>query len=207
LSRRRRREGPAPPRKLAPPRPEGRAAPPAAWGQNLEALALPANAAVGRSGSRAQRYDVFALMYFHPLNLDGSRFETAWYDAVRRLQEDLAILHRTQGTSDAIRVTGAGQIGALAMAPARSEAELVRFVTSGFGAARLEAGLRVFRALAAMTPWRARLIMALAEPEAISGREVNWRQAVRRLTGTIDRREAGRLVREVAAELAQAYLG
>lgn len=99
------KQGPTSPRVIAPDPPPG------AWGVNEAALDMKANSDVelrfnpSVDGKRRTRQDVFALLYFRP----GSRMGDAAYAAVRRLQEDMAILHRTQGACDAIRTAGAHQ--------------------------------------------------------------------------------------------------
>lgn len=173
----------------------GRGAPPETWGPNEAALKLDANAEVdvtferGMPAPRRVRYDVFALLFHTP----ASRLAAQSYDAVRRYQTDLAILHRTQGASDAIRATGAGQTGAIAM------------VTADFAAVRVQAGERIAKALERMTKPNARLLQELCDPEVIAGRIPNWHAIVQRLRGETDRRKRGAHVIDACDDLAAAY--
>lgn len=178
------------------------------WGGiDPAAMGMPSNSDVtadrdfsGRV-SRAMRYDVFSLLFYTPQ----SRLAPTSYDAVRRLQADMAILHRTQGAMDVQRTTGSGQTGALAV------------VTEDFSITRVLAGKRVEQALhgwhrpgdgmwvAGMEPWAARLIRDLCEPEIINGQRQNWHAVVTRHTGEMDRHERGKIVRTACDDLAESY--
>jgi hypothetical protein len=142
------RHKPSPPRRISDPAESARrGVSPDSWGVNEDALKLKANADVDTrqdrdvEGKRRVRYDIFARMYYRGTpeqDRAGRTLGTPDYDAVRRLQADVAVLHRTQGAMDAIRATGAGQMGALAV------------VTEDFSHARVLAGDRVDEVLAGM---------------------------------------------------------
>jgi hypothetical protein len=218
---------PAPPRIIAPE------PPPAQWGVNEDALDMEANADVelrfnpSVDGKRRTRQDVFALLYFRP----GSRMSDHAYAAARRLQEDMAILHRTQGACDAIRTAGQNQTGALAV------------VTEDFALARVHAGERIDRVLdgyrdahgvwhpSGMKPWAASLIRALCEQQiapavevvearVIPGRDeakrpippppeqqarAHWKALVRKHTNEKRPSQAGEMVRLATDALAESY--
>lgn len=167
---------------------------PSAEGPNNHALALAANANVEANFDaahrikRAMRYDVFSLLFYAP----ASKLLPTSYDAVRRLQADLAILHRTQGTSDAIRSTTSGA-GSLAAA------------VTGFSATRADAGERINDVLTGMKPWSARLIRELCETEVTRGQTPNWHAIVQRHTGETNRVRRGELVRTACDDLAAAW--
>lgn len=186
---------PSQPRRIPDPAEAARRGIPSEWGVNESALELAANADIetkqDRSveGKRRVRYDIFALLYYRP----GSKLSTPAYDAVRRLQSDMAVLHRTQGATDAIRASGVGQTGALAV------------VSENFSLTRVLAGERVDDALAAMTAWCAKLIRELCEVEVIRGQTPNWQAIVSKHTG--ERRHLAKYdhVRTAANDLAESY--
>lgn len=179
---------------------------PADWGHNEEALKLKANQDVETTqdrsveGKRRIRYDIFARLYYGP----GSKLSTPAYDAVRRLQADIAVLHRTQGASDAIRNAGAAQTGALAVVATnfsltqREAGERVALVLNG---GRLPSG----RTTPGMTPWCARLMRGLCETEATRGETPNWQAIVQRCTGELRRLARYDHVRTAAEDLAASY--
>lgn len=149
---------------------------------------------------RHQRFDVFSLLYFPPR---GRMLRTS-YLAVRRLQEDMAALHRTQGACDAIRSSGKGQTGAIAA------------FTEDFALARIRAGDRIESVLngwytptrmfiEGTEPWAAKLLRELCESEVVRGQTPNWHAIVSRHTGEMDRAERGRLVRRACDDLAESY--
>lgn len=179
---------------------------PSRWGIDPALLALPVNEDVDTSRdaagrvSRAMRWDVFELMRMRSAN-----FPLEHYEAVRRLQRDIAILHRTQG--------GSGALGAMGQAAEPLQA----WMTEDFSIARVLAALRLngrpptenwpdgeLGVLARMTPWCAALLLALSE-NVISGGAVNWQATVRRITGETDRLRRAALVKQAAANLAAAY--
>lgn len=159
---------------------------PDAWGADPVALSLPANAGVavetdlrGRV-ARARRQDVFDL-----LRGRGSLSQSA-FDAVRRLQADLAVLHRSSAATLAPRVDRSRR-------------------SADFDDARRSAGARAGRALAISGPASARLLSALCEPGAVMGRSADWRAAVERETGERLPDAQGARVRAACENLAEAY--
>lgn len=213
--KRRRHNQPSAPRVIADPAEGARLSKggkPSDWGVDTETLedrALAASQAVEiKSDYRGVitgrwRYDCFELLYRR--RSSESHFPDAWYFAIRRLQTDLAILHRTQGASDAIRVTGKGAVAALSVAQSNEDAELRRFVISGFGMPRVQAGERIYDVLTRIAKPGARLLLALCEPEIASGQSVNWHATVTKHRGEYDRHNRGKIVREACGELARAY--
>lgn len=136
---------------------------------------------------RVRREDVFEVMHTHPR----SKLTTAAYQAVRRFQGDLAILHRTTGAQDAVRTTCRG---------ARS------WVTENFALARVEAGDRVQEVLDGIPLYRHRqLIRTLCEHEVVRGSQPNWRWVCQQVMGTTDRVKQADDVREAAEALAESY--
>lgn len=156
---------------------------PTMWGTNDAALSLPANKDVSQEQEtrtktrRVFRYDCFATVRLTP----------AQFSAVRRLQEDLAIRYRVEG-SDRMseHVDGSGS------------ADLVT-------ARSMDAGERLDLVLATMTPWHAKLLLALSIPAVVEGKQVNWKQTVRELLGTIDRNVQAHKVKVAAEGLRQAW--
>lgn len=173
---------------------------PAKWGLAHDNLGLEANAEVVVEGEtrknteRAMRWDVFRLML---MRCKEGEFPLAHYEAVRRLERDIAILHRTQG------ITGNGPY---------SPDPLQVWLTEDFSINRLLAALRLYGrplvekgVLRLIKPHTAILLLALCLPEVVEGRRVNWQDTVKRLTGEMDRLERGKIVRAACADLAQAY--
>jgi hypothetical protein len=168
MSRKRARSRPADPMEIARRRAAERERDrdPANWGLDRGALDLPANAhvearkdAAGRL-ARARRQDVFDLM-----RARGALGQAA-HDAVRRLQDDIALLHRT--------VAGGGDY-----APRVDQTRDPQSFTDS----RHRAGLRVEAVLARAGPASARLLIALIEAEVVLGRPADWREVVSRETG------------------------
>ena len=161
---------------------------PSAWGLNAEALDMPANSAVIRQGdvtgrtARARRQDVFDLF------LRRGSLSQGGHDAVRRLQDDLAVLHRTQtGCHDFTpRVD-------------RSRAP------ESFSEARQSAGLRIQSALQLAGAASGRLISALCETDVVIGAASDWRVIVLRETGERLPDAQGALLRVACENLAGAY--
>ncbi len=142
---------------------------PAAWGPNLAALDLPANHAVtaeqtGGAAARRktclQRRDVFDRFFA------AGALKAEALDAVRRLQNDVARLHRS----------GAG-VGPYAPRIDSSA------TADGFTAARHAAGRRIEEALAFAGEASGRLLLGLCDPAAALGCAADWRAAVQRHTG------------------------
>lgn len=157
---------------------------PATWGVNSDALNLPANADVVSEGAtrknetRSQRFDVFSRFY-----RDGS-LARAGLEAVRRLQDDLSTLHRTDGAS------GSGVI-----VPMKPDGELATVLAGQ----RIEAA----RKYTGAHSWA--ILMAICEAPIVSGRQVDWRFAVESVSRERQPNAQGALVRAAAMNLADAY--
>jgi hypothetical protein len=161
---------------------------PATWGADLAALSLPANAQVtaqlrpdGRV-ARAQRQDVFDT--FHAR---GS-LSRAGYDAVRRLQDDIATLHRTQSS----RIDYSPRVDRTRTA-------------DSFADRRLRAGERIEAAMALTGAASARLLTALCEADVVAGRAADWRAVVVAAAGERLPDAQGALIRAACENLAGAY--
>ena len=162
---------------------------PAAWGLDAEALTgLEAHDQVeisrdlaGRA-TRARRADVFE-------NLRGrGALSVGAYEAIRRLQGDMAILHRTEaGTGNfAPRVDQSRTPGA-------------------FAEVRHRAGLRIEAALTRAGPASAALLSALCEADVVLGRAEDWRAVVAHQTGERLADAQGAVLRAACENLAGAY--
>jgi hypothetical protein len=195
MARRRKTHGPASPMDIARRRQEARDATLAidcdaeAGGIAPGALALAVNAAVrvatdpaGRI-TRARRQDVFDLFQAR------GKLDPDAYQAVRRLQDDIAILHRV--------AMGGGDI-----APRVDRSR----TADGFSDARLAAGERIDAVLTRSGAASARLLVALCEPAVISGRGADWREVVARVTGERLPDAQGAILRVACENLAGAYL-
>ena len=152
-------------------------------------LSLPANADVrvqidpaGRI-ARAKRQDVFDLFQAR------GKLGPDAYQAVRRLQDDIAVLHRT--------AMGGGDI--------TPKVDRSR-TADGFSDARLAAGARIEAALDRAGPASARLLVALCEPAVIEGRGADWRDVVARVTGERLPDAQGAILRVACENLAGAYV-
>lgn len=131
---------------------------------------------------RARRQDVFDLLRAR------GRLSPAALDAVRRLQDDIACLHRTQ-------------TGGVSYAP-----RVDRSVDpQAFSDARRRAGARIEAALARAGSVSARLLAALCEPEVVLGRAADWRAVVERETGETLADAQGAILRMACENLAGAY--
>ena len=194
MARRRKTRGPAMPADIARRRIAARQAilvgdqPSDAGGLTPGALALAVNAAVrvetdpaGRI-TRARRQDVFDLFQAR------GKLGPDAYQAVRRLQDDIAVLHRV--------VTGGGDI-----APRVDRSR----TADGFSDARLAAGARIEAVLTLSGPASARLLVALCEPAVIEGRGGDWREVVGRVTGERLPDAQGAILRVACENLAGAY--
>ena len=161
---------------------------PQTWGVAVEALSLSANAdvrltaAVTGKVARVQRQDVFDLLRSR------GRLSDNACAAVRRLQDDLAILHRT--------ASGVGGY--------EPRVDCSRD-PQGFTDQRRRAALRVSGVLDRAGPASARLITALIEPDIVLGRPADWRAIVERETGERLGDAQGALVRMACENLAGAY--
>ena len=161
---------------------------PANWGADPVALALPANAEVvlavrdGGRGVRIQRQDVFET--FHAR---GS-LSPAGYAAIRRLQDDIAVLHRTITS----RIDYSPRVD-------RSR------TADGVADYRLRAGERIEAAMAFTGAASARLLTALCEPDMVHGRAADWRSVVAATAGERLPDAQGALIRAACENLAGAY--
>ena len=161
---------------------------PASWGVERAALRLAANidveATADRAGriSKVRRHDVFALLNSRGKLSDGA------LGAVRRLQDDIAHLHRAdQGVADFRPRVDASR---------RPET---------FGETRRRAGRRIEAALRLSGAASARLLAALCEADVVLGRPGDWRAVVRRETGETIPDAQGAILRAACENLAGAY--
>jgi hypothetical protein len=190
VSRKRRASRPSDPIEIARRRAQERAREQdvANWGLDSAALAMDANADVEtRSDTvgrvvRARRQDVFDLLRAR------GRLSPAAVDAVRRLQDDIACLHRTH-------------MGAVSYEP-RVDRSLH---AGGFDDIRRGAGARIEAALGKAGPVSARLLAALCEPDVVLGRSADWRTVVERETGETLPDAQGAILRMACENLAGAY--
>ncbi len=161
---------------------------PGNWGADAAALRLPANADVavdslpGGRVIRAQRQDVFET--FHAR---GS-LSPAGYAAIRRLQDDIAVLHRTITS----RIDYSPRVD-------RSR------TADGVADYRLRAGERIEAAMTLTGAASARLLTALCEPDVIHGRAADWRSVVAATAGERLPDAQGALIRAACENLAGAY--
>ncbi|HZZ34337.1 MAG TPA: hypothetical protein VFE03_01335 [Caulobacteraceae bacterium] len=190
MTKRRKTSRPADPMEIARRRAEerARAREPQTWGADPAALRLPANVQVdlqtdarGRV-SRARRVDVFELFRSR-----GS-LRPASYDAVRRLQDEIATLHRTPfaAVSYTPRVDSSRRPGVISDASHR-------------------AGRRIDQVLSLTGLANARLLAALCEIDMVLGRTPDWRATVVRETGERLADAQGARVRAACDNLAEAY--
>ena len=152
------------------------------------ALRLAVNAAVvvesdyaGRI-TRAKRQDVFDLFQAR------GKLGPDAYQAVRRFQNDIAVLHRVIG--------GGGDI-----TPRVDRSR----TADGFSDTRLAAGARIEAVLDRAGSSSARLLVALCEPAVIAGRGADWRDVVARVTGERLPDAQGAILRVACENLAGAY--
>lgn len=156
------------------------------WGVNADAIALAANEDVIHEGetrknvNRAMRWDAFALL------LSRRALSQDAHDAVRRLQKDIAIRHRSNGASDTIRAIGDAKRGDMLDS-------------------QIAAGERVDRAMRPLSERDRKLLRALAEREVIDGVIPDWHAVVRQITGAVDKNGHARHVRDAADALADSY--
>jgi hypothetical protein len=108
--------------------------------------------------------------------------------AVRRLQDDIACLHRTT-------------TGSVSYAPRVDRS----IDPQGFSDARRRAGARIEGVLSLAGPASARLVGALCEPEVVLGQAADWRGVVRRETGETLPDAQGAILRMACENLAGAY--
>ena len=190
VSRTRRSIRPSDPMELARKRAaeRTRATLPAEWGIDKSKLALTMNADVevkmdlaGRV-ARARRLDVFDTLSAR------GRLSPEALSAVRRLQNDVAVLHRTLS-------------GGVDFAPRVDRSINPDAFTDG----RRLAGGRIQAVLALAGPATARLLAALCEPELVGGAPADWRAIVARETGETLPDAQGALLRMACENLAGAY--
>ncbi len=186
MARKRNVRGPADPMDIARRRAAERD--PANWGLDPAALKLPANADVetrpgaGRKLLRARRVDVFDLFAAR------GRLSPLAVGAVRRLQADVALLHRTlsAGIDLAPRVD-------------RSRRE------DPFAGERLAAGERIAAVLALTGTASAQVLRALIEDDVVLGQAGRWRGIVERESGEALAEAQGAVLRAACDNLAGAY--
>jgi hypothetical protein len=190
MSRKRKAARPADPMEIARRRAEARALErdPATWGLDAGILARTVNEdVVTRTDAagkvvRARRQDVFELMSAR------GRISPAALTAVRRLQDDIACLHRTA-------------LGGVDYTPRVDRS----IDPQGFSDARRRAGERLEAALGLAGAASARLLAALCEPDVILGRAADWRAVVARETGETLADAQGAILRMACENLAGAY--
>lgn len=161
---------------------------PELWGPNEDALKLVANADVQDTAStrdkvrRVQRFDCF-----HVFHARGELPQHA-LAAVRRLSDDIAVLHRTSGAQ------GTG--------PKVQNSTK----TTGLSHSQILAGQRIsdVSGMTGAHSWA--ILQALIERPAIMGDNLNnWRAVVQDLTGEHNHMAQGALVKAAAMNLAGAY--
>jgi hypothetical protein len=190
MSRKRKTIGPATPMEIARRRAAERERDrdPASWGIAREALDLTAYVEVaitgeGRGGGlKARRQDVFALLHAR------GKLSQRAHEAVRRLQGDIAVLHRT----------GLGVIDFTPRVDSSRKPE-------AFNDARRRAASRIEAALRLTGPASARLLAALCEADVVLGRAGDWRVVVQRETGERLADGQGAILRAACENLAGAY--
>jgi hypothetical protein len=131
---------------------------------------------------RARRQDVFDLFQSR------GKLGAGAYDAIRKFQDDIAVLHRV--------VSSGGDLGSRVGGTAKPD---------GLTDARLAAGARIEAVLDRVGPASARLLVALCEPAVIEGRGVDWREVVVRVTGERLPDAQGAILRVACENLAGAY--
>jgi hypothetical protein len=161
---------------------------PARWGVDPTAMALAANTDVQTTNdfrgriARASRKDVFDL--FH----ERAGLSRAALDAVRRLQADIAILHRA--------FAGGGEI-----TPRVDRSR----DPQGFSERRIAAGSRIEAVLERTGRASAQLLRGLCEADVVLGRAQPWRAVVADLTGETLPDAQGAALRAACENLAGAY--
>jgi hypothetical protein len=161
---------------------------PGRWGVNAAGLALPENEAIsvdadsGGRVTRARRQDIFDLMKGR------GKLNARAYDAIRRLQDDIAILHR-----------GAASSGDYSPRVDRSR------TSHTFTDTRHQASCRIQAALELSGPTNARLLSALCEAGAALAAPTDWRMLVMRETGETLPDAQAAILRGACDNLAGAY--
>ncbi len=161
---------------------------PARWGVDAAGLTLAANETVSVDSdmagrvTRARRQDIFDLMKGR------GKLSAEAHDAIRRLQDDVATLHRS--------VAGGGDYSPRIDRSRSSET---------FTDMRHRASLRVEAAMGLAGPASARLLGALCESGAALGPPADWRLLVRRETGETLPDAQAAVLRGACENLAGAY--
>ena len=190
MSRKRKTARPSDPMEIARRRAAERARDqdPSTWGLESRDLSFAAGdgvtTKVDAAGRlvRARRQDVFDLLQAR------GRLSVEGVEAVRRLQGDIACLHRT--------ATSGGDF----------TPRVDRSITpDGFSDARQRAGARIDAALSLAGDLSARVLAALCEPDMVLGRSADWRAAVARQTGETLPDAQGAVLRMACENLAGAY--
>lgn len=169
---------------------------------------LPMNAnvviepATRKNVERARRYDCFALLHSRKAISDAGE------QAVRRLQEDIAILHKTAGTERLeVVVDGGSNPASWTHAQMGASDRLIDVQQLVFE--RLVVGLagdtREFLDRARKARLYHDLLRSLIDPEAIHGQTVNWRGVVSRVTGEHRDKHQAEWVSSACEALAEAY--
>ena len=161
---------------------------PERWGVDRPALLLPANHTISVSVdvagriTRARRQDIFDLMRGR------GKLSAEAHEAIRRLQDDVAILHQSVG-------------GRADFSPRVDTSRSSQTFTD----VRRKASLRVEAALARSGPASARLLGALCESSAALGPALDWRMLVKRETGETLPDAQAAILRGACENLAGAY--
>jgi hypothetical protein len=162
---------------------------PERWGVDANGLALQANETVlvdydvGGHVKRARRQDIFDLLKGR------GKLSVQAHEAIRRLQDDIAVLHRAVAT-------GADY------SPRVDKSRSAETFTD----IRHQASLRVEAALERSGPASARLLGALCEDGAALGPAMGWRMLVRRETGESLPDAQAAVLRAACENLAGAYV-
>jgi len=161
---------------------------PGQWGVDAAGLTLPVNETVSIDSdhagriTRARRQDIFDLLKGR------GKLGTEAHHAIRRLQDDIAILHRA--------VSGGADYSPRVDRSRSSET---------FTDMRHRASSRVEAVLGLSGPASARLLGALCEADAALGPPMEWRSLVRRETGETLPDAQAAVLRGACENLAGAY--
>jgi hypothetical protein len=159
---------------------------PGAWGVNDGAMKLSQNEDVQDEGAtrtkvrRVVRFDCFSIL----LAREEWRGELV---AVRRFQDDMAIMHGVGGGEPRLEV-----VDNTASA-------------DGLRASQLDAGKRLRRVAELAPALHLKLLQNLSVPAVVEGRQVNWKSTVFTTTGAVHPRTQAKYVRDAAASLKDAY--
>lgn len=161
---------------------------PATWGLNAEALDLAANSAVSVRPSGAGRAAAIRRQDVFDRFAARGALAPAAHAAVRRLQGDIALLHRV--------IAGGGDFSTRVDHSRDPQA---------FTDARRRAGQRIETALALSGAASARLLAALCESDVVLGRTADWRTVVERESAERLPDAQGAVLRAACENLAGAY--